>query len=138
MSVRSKIEKKIQDGLNEIADLERSISQRKSYVEALQDVLKLHPKENESPEDSNYSLRAGSEMARAQAVIVKAGKPLHISDILKGLQKEDTLKNRASVSGSLSNYARQGKVFTKPSPNTFGLIAKPDGILEFDGKAVGL
>jgi Mg2+ and Co2+ transporter CorA len=138
MSVRSKIERKIQEKLEEITECEQRIAKHRAYIEGLQDALKLHPKENEPSVDSSYSLRPGSEMARVQDLIAKADQPLHISDILKGLQKEDTAKNRASVSGSLSNYARQGKVFTKPSPNTFGLIPKPDGILKFDGKAIGL
>jgi hypothetical protein len=34
---------------------------------------------------------------------------------------------RAAVAGSLSAYVRNGEIFTRPAPNTFGLI-------EFGGK----
>jgi len=67
-------------------------------------------------------LRPGTALANAQAAILRAGKPIHIAEILKTLGKEDTKKNRVGLAGSLATYARQGKIFTKPGPNIFGLV----------------
>jgi hypothetical protein len=51
-----------------------------------------------------------------------AGAPLTIVDILKAVGKPQDKKHRISLAGTLSGYARDGKVFTKTAPNTFGLI----------------
>ena len=62
-------------------------------------------------------------MRKARPTGIKAaGKPLHINEILNVLKLEPNKKNRLSLSGSLSGYARRGEVFTRPAPNTFGLV----------------
>lgn len=68
------------------------------------------------------ALRAGSELAKARDAIRSAGKPLHISEILAAIGKENTKKNRVSLGGSLAGYVRKGAIFSKSAPNTFGLI----------------
>ena len=122
MSIRSELEKKITRKQEEIATLERSIEAAHSYLQALQDTLKWLPKEASDTQASTHQLREGSDMAKARDLIREAGRPLHISEILKGLGKEDTKEAKLSLSGSLSGYVRQQRVFTRPSPNTFGLI----------------
>jgi hypothetical protein len=62
-------------------------------------------------------------MSKVRDMIIKEGRPLHITEILKGLGKEDTKSNRTSTAGSLGAYARKNRIFTRgASPNTFGLI----------------
>jgi hypothetical protein len=56
----------------------------------------------------------------------KAGKPLHITDILKGIGKTTSKKDRVSLSGSLGWYVRRNEIFTRPAPNTFGLKEMED------------
>jgi hypothetical protein len=53
----------------------------------------------------------------------QSGKPLHITDILKRIGKENTKKNRLSLGGTLSRYVREGNVFMRAGPNTFGLMS---------------
>lgn len=54
--------------------------------------------------------------------ILKEGRPAHVTELLGALGREPTRENRASLSGSLAAYVRKGEMFTRPSPNTFGLI----------------
>lgn len=122
MSIRSELEKKILKKQEEIEALERSIDGARSYLQALQDTLKWLPKESGDTSGGNHQLREGSDMAKTRDLIREAGHPLHISEILKGLGKEDTKEAKLSLSGSLSGYVRQQRVFNRPSPNTFGLI----------------
>jgi hypothetical protein len=47
---------------------------------------------------------------------------MHITEILKALNEPVDKKHRLSLSGSLSSYVRNSQIFTRPAPNTFGLI----------------
>jgi hypothetical protein len=117
---RRKIDERIRKKEQEIQELELKLREAKAYIQALNDVVKLMPRgDYESTEVAD--LRAGSLMAKARDAILKAGQPLHISDLLKATGKEPTRKNRASLGGSISAYVRRGEVFTRPRPNTFGL-----------------
>ena len=82
-------------------------------------MLKMLPREGSMR--AADALRAGSEMARTRDAIRAAGTPLHVSDILAAIGKENTKKNRVALAGSLAGYVRKGMIFTKPAPNTFGL-----------------
>ena len=46
MPVRDEIEKKIEKKRDECAYLERQLAEARTYLQALQDVLKLHSKED--------------------------------------------------------------------------------------------
>ena len=116
MNTRDQFQKLIDRKQQEINDLEIQIEKARAYMQALQDSMKFLPKENGQ---TQVLLRPGSALAKAQEVLRKAGKPLHISEILKALSEKPD--KRVSLSGSLSAYVRNGQIFTRPAPNTFGL-----------------
>lgn len=121
MANRRKVEEKIKKKEQEIQYLEAKIHEARVYVQALQDVLKMFPKDA-SGTDAGAILRPGSAVAKARELILKEGRALHISEILKGLGRELTRVNRAGLGGSISAYVRKGLIFTKEAPNTFGLV----------------
>ncbi len=120
---RRRIDERIARKEEEIKELEMKLREARAYVQALQDVAKLMPRESleGTSSEGDAVLRAGSSVAEARDAIKAAGRPLHILDILKVLGKEPTRNNRAAVSGSLAAYVRRGEIFTRPRPNTFGL-----------------
>jgi len=123
MAFREELQKKIEKRRVEIADMESRLAQAKSYLQALEDTLRMAPKEPDTvAARPNTVLRHGTDLARTQEAIQKAGKPLHISDLMTALGKEDTKANRVSLAGSLGAYVRQHKIFRKAGPNIFGLI----------------
>jgi hypothetical protein len=61
-------------------------------------------------------------LAKARDAIKTAGAPMTVTDLLKAIGKSQDKKHRISLAGTLSGYARDGKVFVKTAPNTFGLI----------------
>ena len=124
MISRQKLESRIRQKEQEIHDLELSTREAKSYLQALQDMLKMLPKEG-SVRGAD-ALRPGSDMAKARDAIRAAGTPMHISAILGAMGKENTKKNRVSVAGSLAGYVRKGAIFSKTAPNTFGLVEMTD------------
>lgn len=120
MGLREELQKRIAKKEQEIKDLELRIRDCSAYVLGLQDTLKLLPKEPSiTPE---LSLRPGSEVAKAREILKAAGKPLHISALLEALNRPVDGKNRAALSGSLAAYVRKGEIFTRPAPNTYGLV----------------
>jgi hypothetical protein len=61
-------------------------------------------------------------VARARDAILKEGSPVHIDVLLERLGKPVTRDTKASLTSSLSAYVRREEIFTRPAPNTFGLI----------------
>ena len=120
MGLREQLQRKIEKKQEEIGQMHFQISQQEAYLQALQDVLSSIPKDDGAPRD--ITLRHGTAVAKARDAILAAGKPLHVSEILKAIGKEDTKDGRISLGGSLSAYVRRREVFTRPEPNTFGLI----------------
>jgi hypothetical protein len=105
----------------EIQVLEEKLKAARVYVQALRDIL--YALNNEAlPQASETVLRPGSSVALAREAILKAGKPVHINDLVIGLGKGFTRESKASLTSSLSAYVRKNEIFTRPSPNTFGLL----------------
>lgn len=119
MGARESIQRLIDKKQQELADLRMLVREGNAYIQALQDSIRLLPRDGA---DEQHELRANSALSLTRELIRNSGKPLHISEILKLLGKPTDKKNRVSLSGTLSSYARGGKIFTKTAPNTFSLI----------------
>jgi hypothetical protein len=132
MNERRKIEERLKKKEQEIQGLEDQIREAKIYIQALQDVLKFMPRDAEVGARPETTLRPGSTVAKAREIILSLGHPSHVTELLKQLGTEVTRESRAGLSGSLSAYVRRGEIFTRPAPNTFGLLELGHG----DGGAV--
>ncbi len=122
MSERKKIEDKLRRKEQEIATFEDKIKDAKVYVKALRDVLKMLATAEVSAEEEQPQLKSGSAVAQARDAIMQNGRPLHIDDILSALGKENTRESKSSLTSSLAAYVRREEMFTRPAPNTFGLV----------------
>jgi|SRR5579862_7963205 len=131
MHVREQFQKLIDRKQQEIRELELQIDKANAYVQALQDSMRFLPRDN-GQDDS--ALRPGTALAAARDILQASTQPMHITDILKAMNKPTDKKNRLSLSGSLSTYVRNGQIFTRPAPNTFGLLdsGKPSGTEDID------
>jgi hypothetical protein len=122
MSVKAKFEEKIRKKKEEIQEYETKIREAKSYLQALEDAIKLLPREtNNGTETSTF--RPGSNIAKTYELLKKKGAPMHINDILSGIGKTASKKEKVSMSGALGWYVRRKEIFTRPFPNTFGLFS---------------
>ena len=106
----------------EIASLEMRLREAQAYLQALQDSIKVLSREAGEPVEGEQELRPGTLLAQTRDILRKAGKPLHVNELLKLLGRDLDKKTRVSLSGSLSGYVRNQQIFTRPAPNTFGLI----------------
>lgn len=108
----------LQDDERKLQELQTQCHKREAFIRGLEEALKLLPQDHASGE---ADLRPGSAMALARQVILNAGRPLHIGELLEAMGKDDSKANRASIASSLRGYAKKGQVFTIPHPATFGL-----------------
>ena len=121
MSERDRIQERLRKKEQEIQGLEERLRTARIYVQALHDVIKLLDT-NKAAQPTESALKAGSAVAQARELILRQGAPVHINDLLAGLGKEMTREARASLTGSIAAYVRRGEIFTRPAPNTFGLV----------------
>jgi hypothetical protein len=123
MKFRDDLQKRIEKKELEIRDLEKQLAAAQAYLQALQETVRMLPKEPRGLQTApSQVLRPGSGVAKAREAILKAGKPLHITELLKAIGRPVDKNNRVSLSGSLSGYVKRNEIFTRPAPNTFGLI----------------
>lgn len=127
MNAREQLQRLIDRKQQEIQELELQIEKAKTYMQAIQDSMRFLPKDNGQ---ADASLRPGTALARVRDVLRSAGKPMHITDILRALELPIDKKQRLSLSGSLSSYVRNGQIFTRPAPNTFALKETDRGTSE--------
>jgi hypothetical protein len=122
MGVRENFQKLIDKKQQEIRALEIQMREASAYIQALQDSMKLLPRDTDGNSDSEHMLREGSTLAKTRDLLRKSAAPLPINEILKMLGRPLDAKHRVSLAGTLSGYARKRRVFTKTAPNTFGLL----------------
>lgn len=121
MIPRQKMESLIRKKEEQIQELEGQLREAKAYLQALQDMFRFMPKEVGGTQ-AHELLRPGSAMSKARNAIRQAGRPLHISEIVTAIGKENTKRNRISLGGSLAGYVRKRAIFARSAPNTFALI----------------
>jgi hypothetical protein len=122
MGLRGNFQKLIDKKQQEIRNLEIQLREASAYIQALQDSMKLLPRDAETGTETEHDLREGSTLAKTRDLLRHSGTSMPIAEILKLLGKPLDKKHRISLAGTLSSYARKGRVFNKTGPNTFGLI----------------
>jgi hypothetical protein len=132
MNLRREFEKLIEKKQAEIEDAQKAIASAEAYIQAMTDAIKKLPKDEAS---SLPTVRPGSDVQKIRDAILKAGKPLHISEIIYALGRTDDVDSKAKIAGLLGWYTSKGKVFSKVAPNTFGLVetAPPELPDDFGG-----
>jgi hypothetical protein len=119
MNIREQFQRLLDRKQQEIRNLELQLEKARTYVEALQDSMRLLPKDAAA---SEATLRPDTTVSKTRDLLRRIARPMHISEILKELGSPTDSKHKLSLGGSLANYVRKGQIFTRPAPNTFGLI----------------
>lgn len=123
MGPREVILKAIEKKRTEKSEHDRQSLACEHHIKGLEEALKALPKEDStSAVEPEATLREGSGAALARDYLAKVGHPVHISELVPAIGKENTHQNRVSLASTLATYARAGKIFIKAKPNTFGLI----------------
>ncbi len=114
------IKRKIAQKEDEVRDLRERLFKAEAFLDGLQESLRLF--EKSSGVNGGGGLRPNSTVDKVFKMLKQAGAPMHANDLLRAIGKEPTKKNKQSLAGSLGFYVRQGEIFTRPAPNTFGLV----------------
>ncbi len=120
MKAERDIERKIKQKEEEVRNLREKLIQAEAYLDAMQESLRLI--QRTTSDHGSGGIRLNSMIDKARKILRREGKAMHVADILQSMGKEASQRNKVSLSGSLGNYVRQKFVFTRPDPNTFGLI----------------
>lgn len=111
----------------EVERLKGNLSEAQTHLGGLRKALEIITKgSTDNSNGSEESLRPGSTIAKVRDILSREG-PLHTSEIVKRLGRENTKQNRVSIAGSISAYVRDGRIFEKTAPNTFGVRLDADG-----------
>jgi len=96
-------------------DFDRFLDYQQRIAElTLEEIERIRNRPVKTPR--TYKLRI------VETILKKAGKPLHISDIIKIAEKDyDITLDRDSVASYLAKKIGQGKQFVRTAPNTFSL-----------------
>jgi hypothetical protein len=63
-----------------------------------------------------------SNLSMIEAVLLAAGKPLHVNEIIAAIEKKFSITlDRDSLSSAIIKQVRKEKCFVRVAPNTFGL-----------------
>ena len=124
MSLTDDLSKRVDKKRQEIVALEQQMMAARAYVQAMEEALRLAGRTNapETTKGRSVSLRKGSLPANAYPVLKQRGRPMYLVALLEGMGVSATTKNKRGLASSLSAYARKRDIFTRPEPNTFGLI----------------
>lgn len=123
--IHEKIKKKeveVQQLEDQFRELETKIREARAYIQALEDLKKSLPAEGAGEVAIEKVIRPGTELDKVREILRKTGKPMHISQLLQALGKPLARNSRASLTGSIGAHVRKNQIFTRPAPNTFGLI----------------
>jgi hypothetical protein len=125
MTVHTELEKRIALEQGKVGELRNEIERREAFIQGLQEALKMLPKETPTGRRRAAGpLRSRGDVQKARQLLSTETRALHISDILRGIGKENTKQNRASLASSLARYARRNEIFRREGPNEFSLIIK--------------
>jgi hypothetical protein len=95
--------------------INRPSGEPRNFVPYRARVKREHPKKNQIDPTSN--------IGHSVAILRDAGVPLHIRKIIEGVEARTGKRiNQHGLVGSISQYVREGRIFFRPEPNTFGLM----------------
>jgi hypothetical protein len=79
------------------------------------------PDPEPSPTSPGRPNKSTSKIKLAREVLLKAGHPLHIHDIVRGLTDQGVNTTRDSLVSAISKLLSPRGPFVRTAPNTFGL-----------------
>jgi hypothetical protein len=121
-------EGRLKDLALQVAEIEASIAEARILMSAWEEIVDDLPKALGAEQDATRKIRPNSNIDQVLKLLRKERRAMHIIEILTLMGLDPNKKNRSSITGTIGPYVRSGQVFTRPAPNTFGLLewSEPD------------
>jgi hypothetical protein len=115
----------IREKQQRILALKREIAALEAELKEARAILSERPR-GDALKTRTRPIRPNSSVWWTHKVLVQAGKPLHIDEIVKRVGELAGLTVRKStLVSNLSRYVKQGDTFMRPEDGTYGLLPHP-------------
>ncbi len=108
----------IKDRLNQLQQAEATVARLRAEIDEARALLLI-----KAPQPLPQRNPAGTSTEMAEAVLRAHDKPLHVNDLISGIEREYQVSVRyATLVGNISRLVKKGKIFERTGPNRFGLL----------------
>lgn len=124
MGLREDYFRRIEKKRLEVEKMRTDLRVEERYLEAMMDAYKLLPRTGEETNGASRpsNLRKGSGTAKAYDALKRTGHHMHVKDLLEAMGVKVSRKTTQGLASSLRAYVNKHEIFTKPAPNTYGLV----------------
>jgi HB1/ASXL restriction endonuclease-like protein with HTH domain len=123
MGLKDDFFRRIEKKKIEVEAMRTALRLEERYLEAMYDAYKLLARgEAASNGGGPAGFRKGSYTDKAYKVLKQVGHPMHVKDIVEAMGAKANRANKQGVASSIRLYLTKGEIFTKPAPNTYGLV----------------
>src|ERR1035437_6714690 len=86
------------------------------------DAYKILPRSGEDATDRPSGLRKNSNTGKAYVALKRIGYPVHVKELVEAMGLKVNRATTQGLASSLRAYVNKNEIFTKPAPNTYGLV----------------
>jgi len=138
MELKAKLQKQIDKKMAEITERDSQISalqaendRDNAFIQGVQESIKAIPDEllcteTKRRQSKSRAVKAGSSSEKALTALRELGKPTHINELAVKMGSSISQEAIKNIASSLRQSANNERIFTRPAPNTFGLIEWDD------------
>ena len=113
----------IDDAIQRLQEELNILKRAKAIIKAKGQASHHEPFSSKGIGKGRADIKPDSDAGQAWAVLREAGTPLHVTDILKAIEKKKGKQPiRASLVSALARYSKKKRIFYRAKPNTFGLL----------------
>jgi hypothetical protein len=124
MGVRDDYLRRIEKKRAEVEAIRTTLRLEERYLEAMLDAYKIMPRAGEDGNGAGRpsGLRKGSNTGKAYIALKRTGHALHVKDLVEAMGLKVSRTITQGLASSLRAYVNKNEIFTKPAPNTYGLV----------------
>jgi len=99
----------------------------RAQLEAVEELRRQRGKTVAAPEEPSTRVKHMSQTDMAADILTRAGKPLHVLDIIERIRMDFGLSaSRDSLVSAILKKAAKGQRFVKAGKNTYGLLGRDE------------
>jgi hypothetical protein len=121
MGVREDYFRRIEKKRAEVDEMRMKLRMEERYLEAMLDTYKILPRSDSNGSAPN-AFRRGSGASKAYEALKRVGHPMHVKELAQAIGLKLDRASTQGLASAIRLYLMKGEIFTKPAPNTYGLV----------------